>query len=156
MASNLTKSKFKLALECPSKLYYVDKPEYANQQVEDSFLQALAEGGYQVEALARCYFPDGVVIQADNNQSAISKYLICVKGFKNTNNNSIDYKAFIVLWKDTPNKYYKNNNREKAYYIVGWDNREFPWQINNLTDSVLTNLDTVLKKQIYNIQWSNQ
>ncbi len=52
MASNLTKSKFKLALECPTKLYYVDKPEYANQQTEDSFLKALAEGGYQVDALA--------------------------------------------------------------------------------------------------------
>ncbi|BCA93925.1 hypothetical protein TUM19329_02860 [Legionella antarctica] len=59
-ASKLTKSKFRLAFECPTKLYYVDKPQYTNQLMENSFLKALAEGGYQVEALARCYFPDGI------------------------------------------------------------------------------------------------
>jgi hypothetical protein len=53
--SKLTKSKFKLACECPTKLYYVDKPQYANQRMDD-ILKALAEGGYQVETLARCYF----------------------------------------------------------------------------------------------------
>ena len=44
----LTKSRFKLAAECPSKLFYVGKPEYIDRSVEDSFLAALAEGGYQV------------------------------------------------------------------------------------------------------------
>lgn len=48
MTGNLTKSKFKLALECPTKLYYIDKTQYANQKMEDSFLKALAEGGYQL------------------------------------------------------------------------------------------------------------
>lgn len=70
MATNLTKSKFKLALECPTKLYYIDKPQYANQQAEDSFLKALAEGGYQVEALARCYFPEGVLVESNQKESA--------------------------------------------------------------------------------------
>ncbi|WP_232220261.1 hypothetical protein [Legionella tunisiensis] len=65
-ASKLTKSKFRLAYECPTKLYYVDKPQYANQLMEDSFLKALAEGGYQVEALARCYFPDGIFVTTQN------------------------------------------------------------------------------------------
>lgn len=50
--SKLTKSKFRLALDCPTKLYYVDKPQYANRLTEDAFLKALAEGGYQVEAFA--------------------------------------------------------------------------------------------------------
>ncbi len=44
----LTKSRFKLALDCPTKLYYTGKEEYENKQEEDSFLEALAEGGYQV------------------------------------------------------------------------------------------------------------
>ncbi|NCC73255.1 MAG: hypothetical protein EOM06_07625 [Sphingobacteriia bacterium] len=44
MARYLTKSRFKLALECPTKLYYTDKPDlYENQKKEDAFLQALAE-----------------------------------------------------------------------------------------------------------------
>ena len=69
--NKLTKSKFKLALECPTKLYYVDKPQYANQQNEDSFLKALAEGGYQVEALARCYYPVGLLVEANAKESAL-------------------------------------------------------------------------------------
>ncbi|CZG39510.1 DUF2779 domain-containing protein [Legionella pneumophila serogroup 1] len=68
----LTKSKFKLALECPTKLYYVDKPQYANQKAEDSFLKALAESGYQVEALARCYFPDGIFVEASPKESILT------------------------------------------------------------------------------------
>lgn len=69
--NKLTKSKFKLALECPTKLYYIDKPQYANQQAENSFLKALAEGGYQVEALARCYFPEGIFVKTSHGESAI-------------------------------------------------------------------------------------
>ncbi|MFA6301655.1 MAG: DUF2779 domain-containing protein [Legionella sp.] len=72
MSSNLTKSKFKLAFECPTKLYYVDKPEYANQTTEDEFLKALAEGGYQIGALAQCYYPEGILIKEDNNKSAVA------------------------------------------------------------------------------------
>ncbi|CZG55232.1 Domain of uncharacterised function(DUF2779) [Legionella pneumophila] len=70
-ASKLTKSKFRLAYECPTKLYYVDKPQYANQLMEDSFLKALAEGGYQVEALARCYFPEGIFVAAKHKESSL-------------------------------------------------------------------------------------
>ena len=51
-----TKSAFKIALECPNKLYYYRNPEvYANADVEDEFLQALAEGGFQVGELAKIY-----------------------------------------------------------------------------------------------------
>ncbi|EEZ95933.1 DUF2779 domain-containing protein [Legionella longbeachae] len=69
--TQLTKSKFKLAFECPTKLYYIDKPQYANQRAEDSFLKALAEGGYQVEALARCYYPEGIFVKANKKESAL-------------------------------------------------------------------------------------
>lgn len=62
----LTKSRFKLGLECPNKLYYTSKKEYANQKNEDTFLQALAQGGFQVEELARMHYPNGVFIDTEN------------------------------------------------------------------------------------------
>ena len=49
----LTKSRFKLATECPPKLFYTGKSEYANQNLDDSFLLALADGGFQVGDLAK-------------------------------------------------------------------------------------------------------
>ena len=55
----LTKSRFKLATECPTKLSYTRKKEYADQSSSDKFLMALAEGGYQVGELAKYYFPGG-------------------------------------------------------------------------------------------------
>ena len=55
----LTKSRFKLALDCPTKLYYTKKSKYENRQESDSFMEALAEGGYQVGELAKCYYPNG-------------------------------------------------------------------------------------------------
>lgn len=58
----LTKSRFKQALECPNKLFYTKKEEYANSKLEDPFLEALAQGGFQVEELARLHYPDGVLI----------------------------------------------------------------------------------------------
>jgi hypothetical protein len=53
----LTKSRFKLALECPVKLYYTGKPgEYPDAKLDDAFLHALAEGGFQVGELAKLYY----------------------------------------------------------------------------------------------------
>ena len=49
----LTKSRFKLAMECPTKLFYTNKKEYANQKLDDPFLRHLADGGFQVGKLAR-------------------------------------------------------------------------------------------------------
>ena len=54
----LTKSRFKEGLECPTKLYYSKNPEYKNKQLEDSFLESLAEGGYQVGELAKFLVSD--------------------------------------------------------------------------------------------------
>lgn len=62
----LTKSRFKLALDCPTKLYYTRKPEYENKSDSDSFLEALAQGGFQVEELARMDYPDGHAILGDD------------------------------------------------------------------------------------------
>jgi len=59
----LTKSRFKLVEECPAKLFYTRKPEYPDKKLEDPFLAALAEGGFQVGELAKCYFPGGTDIK---------------------------------------------------------------------------------------------
>jgi len=58
----LTKSRFKLAMECPTKLFYTGKKEYPSTKLDDPFLQALANGGHQVGELAKCYYPDGIEV----------------------------------------------------------------------------------------------
>ena len=69
-----TKSKFKLAMECPTKLFYSNNNNiYANKQLEDSFLIALADGGYQVGELAKYYYPGGVLITALDTETSISQ-----------------------------------------------------------------------------------
>lgn len=67
----LTKSRFKLALECPTKMYYDGNPEYANQKIEDSFLLALADGGFQVGELAKLYFPGGQEVTTHDHDAAL-------------------------------------------------------------------------------------
>ncbi|MBN2340727.1 MAG: hypothetical protein JXX29_18395 [Deltaproteobacteria bacterium] len=44
----LTKTRFKLACECPEKLYYTAKKEYPDKKNTDPFMLSLAEGGFQV------------------------------------------------------------------------------------------------------------
>lgn len=66
MMKPLTKSRFKTALECPNKLFFTSKKEYANNKSEDPFMQALASGGFQVEALARLHYPNGIFIDTEN------------------------------------------------------------------------------------------
>jgi len=60
----LTKSRFKLAMECPTKLFYTGKKEYPSTKLDDPFLQALANGGHQVGELAKCYYPDGIEVSS--------------------------------------------------------------------------------------------
>lgn len=66
----LTKSKFKLGLECASKLFFAQDKNYVNKKIEDTFLQALAEGGFQVEEYARLHFPNGIFISAPHGEYA--------------------------------------------------------------------------------------
>lgn len=54
--TTLTKSRFKLAVECPTKVYYSLDRRYVNTKNEDEFLQALADGGFQVGELARLMY----------------------------------------------------------------------------------------------------
>ena len=72
-----TKSAFKTALICPRQLYYYyDSKTYANQNNDDGFLQALAEGGFQVGELAKIYYG----VDADSD----IKTLDCVSSIEQT------------------------------------------------------------------------
>ncbi len=62
----LSKSRFKLGLECPNKLYFTNDKTFANKKSEDSFLKSLAEGGFQVEELARLHYENGIFIDTES------------------------------------------------------------------------------------------
>lgn len=73
MPRYLTKSRFNLAMDCPAKLYYTGKPQYPNKNADNEFLEALARGGYQVGALAKCYYPQGHDIETLDNDQAVAQ-----------------------------------------------------------------------------------
>lgn len=57
---HLTKTRLSLGLECSIKLIYLEDAYFANANAPSVFLQALAEGDYQVGGLAKCPLPDGI------------------------------------------------------------------------------------------------
>src|SRR6201986_175476 len=70
----LTKSRFKLALECPTKLYYTGKKNiYYDGKLDNEFLKALAEGGFQVGELAKLYYKGGVNISTLDYEEALDQ-----------------------------------------------------------------------------------
>ena len=69
----LTKTRFNLASECPTKLFYTGKKEFTNKKNDDDFLLALAEGGFQVGELAKYYHPGGYSVDSLDINQAINK-----------------------------------------------------------------------------------
>jgi hypothetical protein len=70
----LTKSRFKLGLECPTKLYYASRKHiYPDRKFEDPLLRHLANGGFQVGELAKRYFPDGVEVGRGDPAEAVAR-----------------------------------------------------------------------------------
>ena len=70
----LTKSRFKLAVQCPTKLFYTGKKDiYRDTMQEDSFLAMLAEGGYQVGELAKLMYPQGVEVAHAEHAAALAQ-----------------------------------------------------------------------------------
>lgn len=67
----LSKSDFKLAQTCPTKLYY-KKHRYPSTAEDDEYLELLAEGGFMVEKIAKLLHADGrdLPITADSNAAA--------------------------------------------------------------------------------------
>lgn len=59
---NLTKSDFKVAQTCPTKLYY-KKRRYPSLNDDNPYLQFLADGGYMVEKMAKLLFANGRELQ---------------------------------------------------------------------------------------------
>jgi len=60
-----------LAVDCPTKLYFTGKDtEYQNLMKEDSFLEMLADGGFQVGTLAKLMYPGGIEIHSRDHATA--------------------------------------------------------------------------------------
>jgi hypothetical protein len=76
----LTKSRFVLAVECETKLFYAGKSAYADQKKDDPFLSALAEGGFQVGELAKLYYPGGREIQTLDHELALARTAELLQG----------------------------------------------------------------------------
>lgn len=69
----LSKSRFIQGISCPNKLYYsLHKDLYANRNITDPFLKSIAKGGFQVEALAKSFFPSGVMNPVSPNEYELS------------------------------------------------------------------------------------
>jgi len=68
----LTKSLFKIALECPTKLYY-EINKYSSKKTDDDFLTALANGGFQVGELAKCYYPKGKTLKGKTQNELVKE-----------------------------------------------------------------------------------
>jgi len=66
----LSKSDFKVARTCGTKLYY-RKFSYPTATDDDPYVEFLADGGYMVEAIARLLFPDGSEISADHDVNVL-------------------------------------------------------------------------------------
>src|SRR5438876_2735023 len=64
MTAYLSKSDFKVARTCATKLYY-RKLAYPSTRDDDEYLQFLADGGYMVEAIAKLLYPEGIEIGFD-------------------------------------------------------------------------------------------
>lgn len=65
MNATLSKSDFKLAQSCPTKLYY-KKNNYAECTEGDEYLQLLADGGYMVGKLAQLLYPEGIEVKTES------------------------------------------------------------------------------------------
>ncbi len=66
----LTKTDFTAARVCPTKLYY-RKNGYPSAAEGNDFLETLKDLGYAIGAMARLYFPEGILIATPNNQTAL-------------------------------------------------------------------------------------
>jgi hypothetical protein len=84
----LTKSRFKIGCECPTKLFYNDDKSYDNRKIDNSFLKALAEGGFQVGELTKLYNPRGTEITTEDKDLAAQQTADLLK-----NENIIIYEA---------------------------------------------------------------
>ena len=70
----LTKSDFKIAEDCPTKLYY-KKSGYLNVKDIDEYMKLLSQGGYMVGKMAQLLHPDGIEVFAGDKDEDLVKSL---------------------------------------------------------------------------------
>ena len=74
MPRYLTKSRYRMACECPTKLFYTGKKDtYQDNSLDDPFLNALRDGGFQVGELARQYYEPGTSIDTLDEVEALQR-----------------------------------------------------------------------------------
>jgi hypothetical protein len=71
MTRFLTKSRFKTALECPTKLSYTGNSAFSDARSGDAFMEALADGGFQIGELAKLMHPGGVEVRTADHAEAL-------------------------------------------------------------------------------------
>lgn len=64
----LSKSDFKVAQTCPTKLYY-KKNKYPSLNEESDYLSLLADGGFMIGKLAQLLYPEGIEIEGNVTDS---------------------------------------------------------------------------------------
>ena len=69
----LTKSRYRMACECPTRLFYTKKNKYKDNGLDDPFLAALRDGGFQVGELARQYYGKGTLIDTLDEAKALAQ-----------------------------------------------------------------------------------
>ena len=68
MSKYLSKSDFKIAQTCPSKLFY-KKHGFPTSLDEDPYMEMLADGGYAVGLMAQLIYPDGIEISGSTSEA---------------------------------------------------------------------------------------
>ncbi len=64
----LSKSDFKIAQNCPAKLYY-KKHQYPTSTDQDEYMMMLADGGYMVGKMAQLLYPEGITIEGKTDDA---------------------------------------------------------------------------------------
>lgn len=64
----LSKSNFKIAQTCPTKLYYA-KNQYPKNTDTNEYMAMLAEGGYMVGKLAQLLYPEGIEVKTEHGSN---------------------------------------------------------------------------------------
>jgi hypothetical protein len=83
----LSKSDFKIAKDCPTKLYY-KKKGYPNNIDDNEYMVFLAEGGYLVGKYAQLLYPEGIEIKTDKKTGC---------AFEDTKEQLSRYKSIILF-----------------------------------------------------------
>ena len=63
--SYISKSDFKMARSCFTKLHYF-KNNYPNTLEDDEYLKLMAEGGYMIGKIAQIMHPEGVFVSMED------------------------------------------------------------------------------------------